>query len=262
MRPWHVLVAELFKAITLPAVWAGVGITVLGSAALTWLNATGVRDALLEGRPEDTAFGSALDTAFAAMPLGTVGAVVVGVVVMGSEYTANSPDAGGGRQIATTLVAVPGRTTLLAAKAAAVVLVVLATAALAIPLALLVAETVVGDAATTTVPFGEAVERCLGGALYWTLTGLLALAVTVLTRSGVVPLVVLVVNGSLVSVSLLLTFLTPLAHWLPDLAGRRLFGGVATVDGGLDAVPGALVMAAWALVLLAVAGVVLQRRDA
>lgn len=262
MRLWRALVAELRKALTLPAVWAGAGVAVVGSAALTWLNATGVRDALLAGRPQDTAFGSTFDTAFAAMPLGTVGAVVLGVVVMGSEYTTNSTDAGGGRQISTTLAAVPGRTTLLVAKAATVVLLVLTAAALAIPSSLGVAEAVIGAAATSTVPVADAVVRCLGGALYWTLTALIALAVTVLTRSGVVPLVVLVVNSSLVSFSLLLTFLTPLAHWLPDMAGRRLFSGVATVDGGLAAGPGALVMAAWALALLAVAGVVLRRRDA
>ena len=92
--------------------------------------------------------------------------------------------------------------------------------------------------------------------------GLIAFAITVVTRSGIVPLIVLIVNSSLVSVSLLLTRLTPLAHWLPDLAGRRLFGGVSTVEGGLDAVPGGLVMSAWTLALLLVAGFVFARRDA
>ena len=255
-------VAELQKMLALPGVWTGAAVAVLGTAALTLLNAVGVRDALVAGRPEDTGYGSAFDTAFAAMPIGTVGAVVIGVIAVSSEYTANSPDAGGGRQIGTTLVAVPRRASVLVAKVTAVVLLVIATAVVAVPASVALAEAIIGDAATATVPLDEAVRRCLGAALYWTLTALLALAVTVFTRSGVVPLLVLVVNSSLVSVSLLLTMLTPLAHWLPDMAGRRLFGDVDTVAGGLSPGPGALVMAAWALALLAVAGTVFSRRDA
>lgn len=262
MRFWNVLAAELQKATTLPAVWVGAAVAVLGSVALTLLNSTGVRDALVSGRLEEAGYTSAFDTAFAAMPIGTVGAVVIGVVAMSSEFTANSPDAGGGRQIGTTLVAVPRRVTAVVAKAVAVVLLVLSTAVVAIPSSLAVAELVIGDAATTTVPLDEAVQRCLGATLYWTLTALLALAVTVFSRSGVVPLLVLVVNGSLVSVSFLLTRLTPLAHWLPDMAGRRLFGDVDAVDGGLAAGPGALVMSGWAVLLLVVAGRVFSRRDA
>ncbi|WP_200955869.1 ABC transporter permease [Oerskovia sp. Root918] len=262
MRGWNVFVAELQKMLALPGVWTGAAVAVLGTAALTLLNAVGVRDALVAGRPEDTGYGSAFDTAFAAMPIGTVGAVVIGVIAVSSEYTANSPDAGGGRQIGTTLVAVPRRASVLVAKVTAVVLLVIATAVVAVPASVALAEVIIADAATATVPLDEAVRRCLGAALYWTLTALLALAVTVFTRSGVVPLLVLVVNSSLVSVSLLLTMLTPLAHWLPDMAGRRLFGDVDTVAGGLSPGPGALVMAAWALALLAVAGTVFSRRDA
>ncbi|MFF2620752.1 ABC transporter permease [Oerskovia jenensis] len=262
MRAWHVFAAELHKAVTLPAVWVGAAVAVLGTAALTLLNSVGVRDALVAGRPEDAGYGSAFDTAFASMPIGTVGAVVIGVVAMSSEFTANSPDAGGGRQIGTTLVAVPRRVGALLAKAAVVVLLVLVTSAVAIPASVALAETIVGEAASSTVVVDEAVGRVLGTALYWTLTALLALSVTVFTRSGVVPLLVLVVNSSLVSVSLLLTNLTPLAHWLPDMAGRRLFGDVDTVAGGLAAVPGALVMTGWAVALLVVATAVFSRRDA
>ncbi|MGW6006566.1 ABC transporter permease [Oerskovia enterophila] len=262
MRGWNLLAAELQKMVALPGVWTGAAVAVLGTAALTLLNAVGVRDALVAGRPEDTGYGSAFDTAFAAMPIGTVGAVVIGVIAVSSEYTANSPDAGGGRQIGTTLVAVPRRVSVLVAKVTAVVLLVIATAVAAVPASVALAEAIIGDAATATVPLDEAVRRCLGAALYWTLTALLALAVTVFTRSGVVPLLVLVVNSSLVSVSLLLTMLTPLAHWLPDMAGRRLFGDVDTVAGGLAPGPGALVMTAWAVALLVVAGTVLSRRDA
>lgn len=262
MRFWNVLVAELHKAAALPAVWAGFAVAVLGSAALTLLNAVGTRDALAAGRHDDAGYGTALDTAFASMPIGTVGAVVIGVIVVSSEFTANSPDAGGGRQIGTTLVATPRRVMALVAKAVAAVLLVLVTAVVAIPASLFLAEAIIGDVATSSLPFDEAVRRGAGAALYWALTALIGLAVAVFTRSGVVPLIVLVMNSSLVSVSLLLTNLTPAAHWLPDMAGRRLFGGEYTVPGGLEAGPGALVMAGWAAALLVVAAGVFSRRDA
>lgn len=262
MRLWYLFAAELHKTVTLPAVWAGAGVALLGSTVITLLNAFGVRAALEAGQLSRVAFTSPFEAAFAAMPIGVVGAVVVGVVAMSSEYTANSTDVGGGRQISATLTATPRRARVLVTKAIAVALSVGAVTAVTMPVTIGVARAVIGDAGAETVTLGEAVTRCLGGTLYSTLMGLIAFAITVLTRSGIVPLIVLIVNSSLVSVSLLLTRLTPLAHWLPDLAGRRLFGGVSTVEGGLDAVAGGLVMSAWTLALLLVAGFVFARRDA
>jgi ABC-2 type transport system permease protein len=256
------LAAELRKAASLPATRVAVAVALLGSALITVLNSVSARAALDSGRGGPTGLTSPFELGYAAVPLGTVGAVVLGVVVISSEYTANSADAGGGRQITATLAAAPHRVRLLLAKALTVVLAVAATAAATIPACVGIARLVIGDAAPETVSAQEMLHRFLGAALYWTLTGLIAFAVTVLTRSGIVPLIVLIVNSSLVSFSLLLTNLTPLAHWLPDMAGRRLFGGLGTVEGGLDALPGALVMAAWTLGLLAVAAAVFSRRDA
>ncbi|MFT4295038.1 MAG: hypothetical protein QM582_06455 [Micropruina sp.] len=262
MRFLRAVAAELSKCLTLPGCWAGAAVAGLGSVALTVLNAQVVHNALASGRPESIADASPFETAFAAMPLGTVGAVVLGVLAIGSEYAPNSPDAGGGRQIGVTLTALPHRVELLAAKAFAVVLLVVGIAAATLPVTVGIARLIIGEFAVETVTPRDAVVRCLGGTLYWTLTGLMALAITTLTRSSTVPLIVLIMNSSLVSVSLLLTNLTPLAHWLPDLAGRRLFAGIDTVEGGLDAVPGAWVMGGWTAALLVVAAVVLHRRNA
>lgn len=261
MSATRIFAAELRKTVTLPAAWAGVAVVLLGSVAITLLNALSIRSALAAGRPDRFADTSAFETAFAAMPLGTVGAVVIGVVVMSSEYAANSTDAGGGRQITATLTAMPHRLSLLLAKMTAVVTVVVAVAAITLPISIAVARALIGAAGTETLTISEAVSRCLGGTLYWTLSGLIAFAITVIVRTGVIPLIVLIVNSSVVSFSLLLTNLTPLAHWLPDMAGRRLFDGVNTVEGGLDAGPGALVMAGWTVALLVVAGVAFRRRD-
>ncbi|MGW2183022.1 hypothetical protein ACWCXX_34175 [Streptomyces sp. NPDC001732] len=252
------LAAELRKLLTLPGVWAGIGVTVLGTAVITALNAFSERAAFEAGEPAPSVF----KTAYAAMPLGTVGAVVIGVLAIGAEYTANSPDAGGGRQIGTTLTAVPRRLALVAAKAVAVVLLTAATAAVAVPLSITVAQLLGGAATIETVPSEDAVAWWLGAVLYWTLMALIAFGATVLTRNVIVPLVVLTANSTLVSFSLLLTKLTPLAYGLPDMAGRKLFGGVDMVDGGLDAGPGGVVMAAWAAALVTAGGIVFTRRDA
>ncbi|CAL9470689.1 hypothetical protein SUDANB121_02844 [Nocardiopsis dassonvillei] len=254
--------AELRKAAALPACRVAVAVALLGTSLVTVLNSLSARAALESGRAAATAATSPFETGYGAVPLGVVGAIVLGVVVIGSEYTANSADAGGGRQITATLTAAPHRLRLLLAKALTVALAVAATAAITIAASVAVARLILGGASPETVAPEEMLHRFLGAVLYWTLTGLIAFAVTVLTRNGIAPLAILIVNGSLVSFSLLLTRLTPLAHWLPDMAGRRLFGGLATVEGGLDAVPGAIVMAAWTFGLLAVAAAVFTRRDA
>ncbi|BCY08772.1 hypothetical protein [Actinoplanes sp. L3-i22] len=242
----RVLSAEVRKTITLPASWVAAAVTLLGSLLITLLNGYAVH-----ADPAGSAFIAPLDIAFAAAPLGTVGASVLGVIVFSSEYT-------GERQITTTLAAVPNRVLLLAAKAIVVVLFVVVVAAVTMPVTIGAARLLVGGA--VSVP--TAVIQCLGAALYWLLSGLIALAITVFARNGVVPLVVLIVNGSLVSFSLLLSKVSPVGFWLPDMAGRRLLDGAHTVDGGLGAVPGALVMVAWTVLLLAAATAVLHRRDA
>lgn len=255
------LAAELRKIASLPASFAALGLALLGSLGLTVLNAVGVRGAIDSGQLDTVAFTSPLETAFAAIPLGTVGAVILGVVAMGSEYTANSPDAAGGRQITTTLTATPQRLRLIAAKAVALTLLVVAVAAVTIPACVAVARLIIGDAPPPD-RLGDVVTRSLGAALYWTLTALIALALTTLARSGTIPLVILIVNSSLVSVSLLLSRLTPWAYYLPDAAGISLFAGEAWDGNALDPAPGGLVMAAWTILLLMIAAAAFTRRDA
>lgn len=256
------VVAELRKAITLPATWIAAAVAVLGCSALTLLNALAGRGAIASGSPEQFVFSTAFDTAYAATPLGTVAAVVIGVVTMSSEYTPTAVEAGGARQVSTTLLALPHRVGLLLAKAAAVTVLILAVAAVTIPLGAGLAHLVLAGTLTETTPVGEMLARSGGAAAYWSLMGLMALSVTVFSRSGLIPLVVFILNGSVVSLALLLTHLTPLAFWLPDLAGSRLFGGVTVVDGAPALVPGALAMAAWALALLGAATLAFTRRDA
>ncbi|MFF5214179.1 hypothetical protein [Micromonospora sp. NPDC000442] len=261
MTFFDTLAAEIRKTATLPATIVALAVTVLGPVAITLINAVGVRAALRSGRPELTAYTSPVEAVFSAVPLGTVGAVILGVVAVSGEYTANSARIGGGRQITTTLTATPSRLGVLAAKAASVVLLVAVAALVVIPASLALASGIVG---TDTPPTPEGVlSRSVGAGIYWMLTALIALAVTVFTRNGIVPIIVLVVNSSLVSVSVLLSHLTPLARFLPDLAGMSMFaGGLLAFDDALAPVTGGLVMATWTAGLLALASAVFLRRDA
>jgi ABC-2 type transport system permease protein len=255
--------AELRKAVTLRASSGAAAVAVLGSLGITVLNSLSVHHALEAGQPDRVAYTSPAEAVFSAFPIGTVGAAVLGVLVISSEYTANSPDVGGGRQITATLAATPRRLAVLAAKAAAVVLLVFATAAITIPACLAVAHLIVGVPFATNA-LGDTVARAAGAALYWTLTGLMASAITVLARNGVIPLIVLILNSSVVSVSILLAHLTSLAFYLPDLAGMRLIAddSLGLFPEALDPLTGGLVMAAWVLGLLAFSSAVFTRRDA
>lgn len=262
MRFLHVLAVELRKLLTLPSAWAGLAVTVLGTAAIAVLNANSSRGAIAADDVWDPGLRSPFETGYAGMPLGTVGAVVLGVVAIGSEYSANSADAGGGRQITTTLTAMPGRVRVLLAKSVAVVLLVALSALAAIPLSTGIAAALLGDDAVATLSPAEALVWSIGATVYWMLTAIMAVAIAALSRTVLIPLVVLIANSSVVSVSILLVNVTPLAYWLPDAAGQRLFGDLSQMEGALDAVPGGIVMGVWAALLLAVAGVVLVRREA
>lgn len=259
----RVVTAELRKTITLPGSLVAIAAALVGSLGVTFLNSSYAR-AAISGDPRFAGFDtSPVETAFAAAPLGLVGAVILGVVAFSGEYTANSTDAGGGRQITATLTAVPRRLTVLVAKAITVVGLIVAMALVTVGLCIAVAHVVTGPGATVSDP-ADTVPRLLGVAVYWSLMGLIALAITVLTRNGIAPLIVLITNSSVVSVPILLTNLTSLAYWLPDLAGMRLFARESwgMVNDALDPLTGGLVMAAWSLGLLAVSAVVFARRDA
>jgi ABC-2 type transport system permease protein len=260
----RLLATELRKMLTLPGTYVALAVGVLGPTPIAALNAFSVRNALAAGRPKLVGYTSAADALFSAVPLGTICAVILGVLVISSEYAANRSDAGSGRQLTTTLAATPSRLRLLAAKALTLVLLLAVVAAVTIPAGLAVATTIVGAADETPMDLSSLMARSFGAWLYWTLTALIALAITVLTRSGVIPLIVLIVNSSLVSLSLLLSKLTPLARYLPDIAGARLFASQRSMalQETLDPVTGGLVMSAWSVGLLAVAAATFKRRDA
>ncbi|GLX96531.1 ABC transporter permease [Herbidospora sp. NBRC 101105] len=234
--------AELAKLGTLPSVWL--------AGALALVVPAGI--ALLNSRVHGP------DRGYQELAFGVLGVIVLGVVAVSSEYLTEGADAGGGRQLTTSLTAVPSRVRFLAAKAAAVVLV-------AVPLAFAATAATMGIVHVTLAERAAALDagRLAGVVCYWTYTALLAFAITVLLRHGIVPLTVLLVNTSVVSVTFLLTKVTPLAYYFPDMAGMRMFvGEIADDQVVISPLVGLLVMSAWVAGLLALAGAVFTRRDA
>lgn len=251
--------AELVKLTRLPSTWVALVIGLALPPLVAAGNGAAVAHALRTGDTGMLASTSTVDAGLTETLLVVLAAVIIGVVAVSSEHTPNHDGSGGGRQVSTSILAVPRRGVLLVAKALAVALVVALLAAPAVVAAVAVARLTLGAYASD--PPGP--MRIVGAVLYVVLFALLALALTVLTRRGYAPLVILLANASVVSFSWLLTKVTDAAVWLPDLAGSAMFLR-ERLDGPPrpSALAGGLAMAAWVAVVLAVAGVVHRRRDA
>jgi ABC-2 type transport system permease protein len=219
---------ELRKLAGLPSVWVAAALGLLMPPLLVKLAGQNVADRS--------------DSGYVELTVGVLGALVLGAVAAGSEYR--------GRQIRTSLLCVPSRLRLLAAKTAAVALCVAALAAVSAVVTLTMAGAAVADA------------RVAGVVVYWVLDALLAFGISLLLRSGIIPLTVMIINTTAVSFTYLLTKVTPLAEYLPDMAGAHMFIRDMNTPNELAPVTAGLVMAAWTAALLAVAGFVFRRRDA
>ncbi|GAA0561424.1 hypothetical protein GCM10010172_50760 [Paractinoplanes ferrugineus] len=168
-----------------------------------------------------------------AVPFLQIGPIVLGVLVVAAEYS--------GRQIATTLIAMPRRLVLLAGKAGAYLIAATATSVITI-----------GGWLVPGRPAGR--WTVIGAAAYLVLMGLLALGLTVLLRSLVLPLAGLLTL--VLVVSPLLAGYTEHARWLPDQAGRAL----SQPHG--DFTTGAAILLAWTASVAAAGTVAFLSRDA
>lgn len=119
--------AELRKLLGLPTAWVGLVLGTLTSPVVVLLNAPYTRRAIADGTLTDTS-----DLGLRDLGIGLIGPLVLGVIVVSSEYTSTGQDAPGSRQLTATLTAVPHRLRLLAAKTTALVLVVTAQAAVTV----------------------------------------------------------------------------------------------------------------------------------
>lgn len=243
--------AELRKLLGLPTAWVGLVLGTLIAPVVVLLNAPYTRRAIAAGTLTDTS-----DLGLRDLGIGLIGPMVLGVIVVSSEYTSTGQDAPGARQLTATLAAVPDRLRLLVAKTTALVLVVAAQAAVTAAATLTLTQVLHGEHAPAPAP-----ARVAAAILYWTLTALLACAIALITRNGIVPLTLLIINSSVVSVSYLLTKVTDLASYLPDIVGAQMFIRSADFPVEIAPVTAGLVMTAWVVALLAVGAVLFQRRD-
>jgi len=241
--------AEFRKLLGLPTAWAGLVLGTLMAPAVILLNAPYTRRAIAAGTLTDRS-----DLGLRDLGIGLIGPMVLGVVMVSSEYTSTGDDAPGARQLISTLTAMPSRLRVLAAKAAALVAVVMAQAALTATATLTLTHVLYGIAPSP--------PRVVGAILYWVLTALLAFAIALITRSGIVPLTLLILNSTVVSVSFLLTKVTDLAAYLPDIAGARMFIRGSAIPVEIAPVTAGLVMTAWVVALLAIGAALFDRRDA
>lgn len=241
--------AELRKLLGLPTAWVGMVLGLIAAPVLVFVNAPGTRRAVESGQIADLGYEN--------LGIGLLGALILGVVTVSSEYTSTGDDAPGAHQMTSTLLAVPGRSRLLVAKGLALVLVVAVQGALTASATVALTRVVLPEQAPPFAP-----GRIAAAVLYWVLLALLAYAVTLIFRNGVVTLTVFIVNSSVVSVSYLLTKLTPWAAYLPDIVGAHMF--LRSDPDGLRIAPvtAGVVMTLWVAALLAGAGYLFQRRPA
>ncbi|MCW3819770.1 hypothetical protein ONA91_35575 [Micromonospora sp. DR5-3] len=244
--------AELRKLLGLPTAWVGLVLGTLIAPAVVLLNAPYIRRAITAGTLTDPS-----DLGLRDLGIGLIGPMILGVIVVSSEYTSTGQDAPGARQLTATLTAVPDRLRLLVAKTTALVLTVAAQAAVTATATLTLTQVLHGEHVPAPAP-----TRVVAAILYWALTALLAYAITLITRNGIVPLTLLIINSSVVSVSYLLTKVTDLASYLPDIAGTQMFLRDTDFPVEIAPVTAGLVMTAWIVVLLAIGLILFQRRDA
>ncbi|WP_238651938.1 ABC transporter permease [Paenibacillus piscarius] len=243
------LQAELSKLFSLPGIWLAFLIGILGPAAFAALDCIAEKEDILAGISTRLP-----EVGFIGLGFGVQGVILLGVLAVSSEYVTESSEAGHGQQITTSLTAVSSRLQVLLAKAAAVSVVSILLCSLAIAAIVPVTRLILGE-------YAPAMEwtRLAGATLYWMFTALIAFSFTVLTKNGMIPLTLLMINSSLVSFSVLLAKVTTLAYYLPDRAGIDMFMSMS--DAYHTPLAGGLVMLAWVAVLLAIAAIVFQRRD-
>lgn len=239
--------AELVKLATLPVVVAAAASTVVVAGLLAWaLGAT--------ARTYGTD-ASAVDVVLRAVPFVQAGMLLLGILPVAHEYQ--------GRQLRTTLAAVPQRGRVVVAKSIAALGLAAAVAGATVAVAIGVAALASGPGhgRGTALPESSAeagsIASLAGAAAALALTALLAHAVALALRHLVPTLVVLLVLVYVLPP--LLAGVTEHARWLPNRGLALLAGGT---DGALTATTGGLLVLAWIAAIGAAGTVGFLRRDA
>lgn len=242
----HLLRAEITKAFTHPAI----AITGLAALLVPPILALGTG---LNFRPSDSRWdhfpveSHGFEVAGFGQPL----VILLAALIVGTEFMDN--------QIRTTLTAAPKRNRAVAAKLTVVALSSALIGHFATGAAVLLKHTALGEHGLPLSEFTAGMAWNLGGVvLNYTFISLIAAGLTILSRSLIATLVVLIPMVLGLTVGLVQTI--PALKYLPDLAGIQLLTPYPGI-GLLEPLPGGLVMGAWTTAITLVACAVFNRRD-
>ena len=247
--------AEALKLLGLLGVRVTVALAVVLPPVMTMLTSRQIQGNLDSGRPG--AFIDTRDLAYGELMFLVPCAIVIGVLAVSSEYRINSATPAASRQIGTTLLAQPFPWVVVLVKAGVVAVLTALTAALALALSGGVAHLVLGEFDWGPRP----TVRILAAVGFWVSIALLASGVTWVTRSGLIPLVVLILNSSLLSLTYLLSQVTDLVRFLPDAAAIGVVLTTAPLEPQSPLAVG-VILASWPIAALLIGGLALTRRDA
>lgn len=252
--------AEALKLASLPATWLASVMAVAIPPLLALANGNTLHHALSTGETAGLTSLSTENEGFGQLTFGVIGVVVLGVIAISSEYARAEQSMGGARQVSTTMAAEPARCGVIVAKLGVLIAWVSILSVVSMPLTLWLSQTTLGGYATH---FGASLlPRMAGATLYWVVMVMLSFGLATIFRSGVLPLVLLLTNASVVSFSLLIAQATDLAKYLPDIAAYTTFLTESPAREPLDAGTGAVVCAAWGIAACLLAMVAYARRDA
>jgi ABC-2 type transport system permease protein len=177
--------------------------------------------------------------------------ILLAALIFGSEYQNGL--------LRSSQLATPSRSRLFAAKTIVVGTLSFTLALFSIGVAVFLRRIVLGDADLSTMFTPDVGLNLLGVAINWTLISLVSAGLTVLAKSVLLPVIILVPMVLGLGVSLVAVL--PWLKFAPDLAGLQLMTMYPGI-GLLQPVIGGLVMAAWAVSLVFAGLVVFSRRDA
>ncbi|MFC0673852.1 ABC transporter permease [Brachybacterium hainanense] len=238
--------SELTKALTLPSILVTALAALVVPPALAFVTGLSFRPA--DSRWDDFPVEShGFEVAGFGQPL----IILLAALVIGTEFADH--------QLRTSVTAVPDRRRLLVAKLAVVTGAAALIGAVATSAAVLLKHAALGEHGLPVSEFTTAMAgNLLGVVVNYVLMAHIAAGLTILARSVIAPLVVLV--PMVLGLTIGLVPAIPALKYSPDLAGVQLLTGYPGM-GLLEPLPGGLVMAAWAAAISLIAAIAWGRRD-
>ena len=240
----HILRAEFTKTLTLRSIRASLAAALIAPAAL----------ALASGLAFDPARGTqfpleshGFETAGFGQPL----VILLAALITGTEYLDG--------QLRTTLIATPKRGRVLSAKLLIVAGLSAVIGWVGIGASVLIKHAVLGEHGLALDQFTPAMGwNLLSVGINYALIALIAAGITIIARTLIVTLVVLV--PLVLGITISLIGVIPILKYLPDLAGIQLLMRYPGV-GVLEPLPGGIVMTLWAIALGGIAWAFFRTRD-